>query len=97
MQSGEDGLVDLLNPILLAEHEAAARSAQCLVGGARHEFGQRHGVGMLAGCDQAGDVGHVHHQQSLVISADLGEPREIDLARVSAGACNHELGAMFPG
>ena len=58
----EHGGVDLLRVLLAAEDHAAARAAEGLVDRGRDDVGVRHGVRVQARGDQAGEVGHVHHE-----------------------------------
>ena len=63
------------------EHEAAARAAQGLVGGARDQIGVRDGTRVQPGSHQPGDVRHVHHQHGAHLARHRGEALEIDEAR----------------
>ena len=63
LHAGEDGRVDLLLPVLLAQDETAARAAQRLVRRRGDEVGERHRADVLARGHQPRDVGHVHHEQ----------------------------------
>ena len=73
LNAGKDRRVDSVGPFLLAEDEAGTRAAQRLVRGAGHELGMRHRIGMELGRDQAGDVGHVDHEECADLLADLRE------------------------
>ena len=97
LHAGEDGRVDLVGPLLLAEDEAAARPAQRLVRGAGHEVGVRHRVGVELRRDQPGDVGHVDHEQRPDLLADLGELGEVEHPRVGAGPGDDQLRLVLAG
>ena len=97
LDAREDRLVDRLGEVGPAEHEAAARSAQGLVGRRRHEVGVRERARVEPRRDEAGDVGHVDHQQGVVRPRDRGEPLEVDDPRVGARARDEELRAHLRG
>jgi len=52
---------------------------------------------MHAGGDQPRDVSHVHHQMGATGIGGLAEAREVDLARVRAGARDDELRLVLQG
>ena len=52
---------------------------------------------MHAGGDQPGDVRHVDQQQRAHAVGDLAEAREVDDARVGAGAGDDQLGPCSCG
>ena len=79
-----------------AEHQAATRSAQRLVGRRRDDVGVRERARVEARGDEARDVRHVHHEQRVVRAGDLGKPLEVDDARVGAGARDDELRPDLP-
>jgi hypothetical protein len=95
LHAREDALVDGLGVLLLAEYEAAARTAQRLVRGRGHGIGVRDRRRMQLGCDQPGDVGHVDHEARAHFGGDPGEVLEVDDARVGAGARHDELRPVF--
>ena len=80
-----------------AEDHAGARSAQRLVRGRGDEIGVRHRARMLPGGHQAGDVRHVGHHRRADASGDFADAREIDDARVGAGAHHDHLRLVFVG
>ena len=59
LHAGEHAAIEILRVPFPAQHHAAARSAQRLVGGRRDEVGVRNRARMDAGGDEAGDVRHV--------------------------------------
>ena len=77
--------VDRRRVLLGRQHQAAARTAQRLVGRGRDDVGVRHRVLVagedLAG-DQAGEVGHVDHQRRADLVGDLAHLGEVHPARV---------------
>ena len=97
LDAGEDLAVDRLGVRLAAEDQAAARAAQGLVGGGGDDVGVRHRGGVQPGRDQAGDVGHVHHQGRPDLAGDLGEAVEVEDARVGAGADHQDRAACARG
>ena len=97
LDAGEDRLVERLGVLLLAQDDAAARTAQRLVRGGGDEVGVRHRRGVRAGGDEAGDVGHVDHEHAPTSLAISREALEVDDARVGAGAGDDHLGPVLLG
>src|SRR5205085_11155622 len=89
--------VDLLLPGLPAQDEAAAWTAQRFVRRRGDEVGKGHRVLVLPAGDQPRNVGHVHHEQRTHLLAHLGEGRELDGPRVSAGPGDDQLRLVLPG
>ena len=88
----EDGRVDLLGVLLLAEDHPGARPAERLVGRSRdHVCAELDRVGVQAGGDQPGEVGHVDHQQRADLVGDLAKAREVELARIGRPAGEQQL------
>ena len=95
--AGEDRFVDRFRVLLAAEDHAAARAAEGLVDRRRDDVGVRHRVGVLAGGDQAGEVGHVDHQLGPDRVGDLAEGGEVELARVGGPAGDDHLRLVLLG
>ena len=72
--SGKHRPVQLLRELLAAQHQAAARPAQSLVGGGGHEIHVRDGAWVQPRGDQARDVRHVGHRQCAHGAGDLADP-----------------------
>ena len=72
--------VDELGQLLRAEHEPAARTAQCLVGRGGDDVRVRDGV-VVAGQDLAGDqpreMRHVDHERGADLICDLSQHPEV--------------------
>ena len=83
---GKTALSIVLRQVGAPEDEAAARTAQRLVGRRRDDVGVRERAGMEPGRDEPGDVRHVHEQQRVHAVRDAGHALEVDDARVGAGA-----------
>ena len=96
LRAREDRLVDRGREARAAEHQAATRSAQRLVGRRRDDVGVGERARVEARGDEARDVRHVHHEQRVVRAGDLGKPLEVDDARVGAGARDDELRPDLP-
>ena len=80
--AGEDGRVDLLGVLLLAEDHAAARAAERLVDRRRDDVRVRHRARVQPAGDEAGEVRHVDEQ----VGADLvGDLRGSARSRAAAG------------
>ena len=67
------------------------------MGGARDEVGDRDGIVVDPGGDEAGVVSHVNHQFSAHFPRDLGERAVGDLARIGAGTGDDELWLVLAG
>jgi hypothetical protein len=65
------------------------------LGGGCHHVGKGHGVGVDAAGDQAGVVGHVHHEIGADGLGDLGKALEVDAQAVGRGAGDDELGLVL--
>ena len=77
------------------ERDAAARSAERLVGGRRDQVRVRERAGMQARRDEARDVRHVHEQQRVHAVGDGRHALEVDDPGVGAGA-RHDHPAAGP-
>ena len=95
--AGEDGGVNLLGELLLAEDDGAAGAAQGLVRGRRDHVGIGHGRGMGPAGDQAADVGHVHEHIGPDLVAYLADPGPVYDAGVGGGAGDYHLRLQLPG
>ena len=97
LHAREDGGVDLLLKVGTAEDEAAARTAERLVRGRRHDVGVAERGRVDAGGDEARIVGHVDHQVGADGVGDFGKALEVDAKRVGGGAGDDDLRLAFPG
>lgn len=102
-RSAEDegaALVDPLDQGLFAEDEAAAGTAQSLVGGRGDDVGVRNRI-ELAGedltSDEAGEVSHVDHQDGADFIGDFFHDAEVDRAGVGGVAGEEDEGFDFEG
>ena len=95
--TGEHGAVDLLRKVGGGQDHAATRAAQRLVRGRRDDVRMRDRVGVQTRGDQAGEVGHVDHEEGTHLVGDLPEGGEVELARVGGPAGDDELGAVLVG
>ena len=94
LRAGEHCRVDALgNDGVVGQNQAAAGSAQGLVGGSGHHVGIGHGALVLAARHQTGNVRHIHHQVCAVAVGDLGQFFKVDGAGVGGSACHQHLGA----
>ena len=82
---------------LLAQAQAGPRAAERFVRGGGDEVGDRHGVVVQPGGDQARVVGHVDHQLGADLAGDLGELVVRNLARIGAGAGDDQLRLVLAG
>ena len=82
--AGEDRLVDGGGELLLAQDHAGARPAQSFVGGGGDDVGVRHGRGMHAAGDEAGEVRHVDQVEGADFVGDLAHAGEVDGAGIGA-------------
>ncbi len=97
LHAGEHRAIEVLRVALAAEHHAAARAAQRLVRGRRDELGVRHRARMHAAGDEAGDVRHVDHQRRADALGHRAHAREVDHARIRAGADDDHLRLVLVG
>ena len=95
LHAGEDRLVDGRAEFLLRQDDAGARTAQRLVRGGGDDVGVLAGVGMQARGHQSGDVRHVHQEDGAHGIGNLAEAREIESARIGAGAGDDHLGLVL--
>ena len=89
--AGEDRGVNSLGVFLLGEDHAGAGPTQGFMHGGRHDIGVRYGVGVQAGSDKAGEVGHVYPQFRPHLVGDGAEGRKILVARVGGPAGDNHL------
>ena len=75
LHAGKHGAIEVLCERRLAEHHPAARAAQRLVRGRRHEMRVRDRARVQAGRDQAGDVRHVRHHERADLVGDGADAR----------------------
>ena len=83
--------------LLAAEDQPAAGTAEGLVDGRRDDVGVLDRVRVLAGGDEAGEVGHVDHQLRADRVGDLAEGGEVELARVGRPAGDDQLRPVLLG
>src|SRR5436190_1308370 len=95
LHPGEDGAVDRLRVLLLAEDEAGARPGERLVGGRRDEVGVRHRVRVQAGRDESGEVRHVAKEVRADLVRDLAEAVGLDDTRVRGAAAHDHPRPVF--
>ena len=96
LRAGEHRRVDALgNNGVVGQNQAAAGSAQGLVGGGGHHIGVGHGALVLTARHQTGNVRHIHHQVCAVAVGDLGKLFKVDGAGVGRGARHQHLGAYL--
>ena len=99
LKGGEDGLVDagLEATLVLAEEDhTGTRTTEGLVGGGGNDVAVLEGTGLLAGGDEAGDVGHVHEEEGAVGIGDLTELLVVPITRVG-GSTADEHGGLEEG
>ena len=88
----EDRLVELLGKLLVVgEDNAAARTAQGLVGGGGHDVRIRNRALMQTGGDQTCDMRHIDEQVCADLVCDLSELFKINGTRISGGAGDDHL------
>ena len=89
--AGEDALVDGCGELLLAENKSGARAAQRFVRGGGDDLRVRHGRGMHAAGDEAGEVRHVDDEQRAHLVGDLAHAGKVEDARIGAAAADDDL------
>ena len=97
--SGENCLVEviLLSRFLIAEDHASSRPAQCLMGSGGNHIRIRDRARMKPCGNQAGDMGHVHHQAGSHFIGSLSESLEVNGSCISGGPCNNHFRLAFSG
>ena len=95
--AGEDRRVDLLGVLLAADDHPRAGTADRLVGRRRDDVGVGHGVRVDAGGDEAGEVGHVDHEEGADVVGDRPEALEVLDPRVGRPAGEEELRPALEG
>ena len=93
--AGEDSLVDGLCQLSLAQDDAAAGTAQGLVGGGGDDVCIGHGVGMQTGSNQTGNVSHVNEQVCANLVSDLAELCEVDHTGICGSTGDDHLGLVL--
>ena len=97
LRAGEDGVVDALAELFLAQDDGAARAAQRLVGGRRHDVCVGYGRGVHTSGNQAADVRDVDHEVRADLVGDVAELLPVDEARIGACAGDDDLRRAFLG
>mmetsp|Transcript_22108 Transcript_22108/g.63389 ORF Transcript_22108/g.63389 Transcript_22108/m.63389 type:complete len:484 (+) Transcript_22108:1945-3396(+) len=95
LEGGEYGLVDLgleAAVVLAEEDHAGPGAAEGLVGGGSNDVAVLEGAGLLAGGDEAGDVGHVHEEEGAVGVGNLTELLVVPVAGVGGSAADDHGG-----
>ena len=95
LHSGKDHFVDGRAELLLRQNEPGARPTQGLMRGRGYDVRVLAGIGMQTGCHQPGDVGHIDEEDCAHGVGDLAKAREVDDARIGAGARDNHLGLVF--
>ena len=96
LKAGEDGRVDLLRDVLvIAQDHAAARAAQRLVRGGRHDMRMGQGGGMDAARHQTRDMGHVDMQIGADFVRDGAERGPVPFAAIGGAARQDQLRLML--
>ncbi len=97
LNSREHRFVERLGKLRFAEHHAASRASQRLVGGGGNKVGVRYGTWMQPRRDEACDVRHIDHQQRAGFFGDLPESFKVDRSRIGACAGHNQLGLVLHG
>ena len=91
LHAREDGPVDSLRVLLLAEDEPSARAGERLVRRRGDEVAVRHGARVQAGGDEPGVVRHVAEEQGADLVGDLAELVRLDRPRIGRPAADDQL------
>ena len=96
LHAGEDRAVQLAGERrVIGEDDAAACTAQVLVGGRRGDVGVGQGARMCAPGDQPGEVSHIGKQGGADRIGDRAEAGEVDRAGIGRAAADDELGPVL--
>ena len=92
LEAGEDRRIDLLGDgFVVGQDHAAARAAQGLVRGRRHDMRMAEGRRVLTRGDEAGKMRHIHQEKRSHLIADFTKALEVEVARVSGAAGDDQL------
>ena len=97
LHAREDRAVERLRMLLAAEDQAGARAGERLVRRRADEVAVRHRVGMQAGGDEPGEVGHVAEQHCVHLVGDLTEAVGLDGSWVRRAAADDHPRPVLPG
>mmetsp|Transcript_4311 Transcript_4311/g.19240 ORF Transcript_4311/g.19240 Transcript_4311/m.19240 type:complete len:282 (-) Transcript_4311:28-873(-) len=97
LEAGEHRAVDRLLVLLLVEDHAAAGAAEGLVRGGGDDVAVLEGLRLLLGGDEAGDVGHVHHEHGAALVRNLAKLGVLPVAGVRGAAADDHLGPEVHG
>ncbi len=98
LQAREDRRIQLLgDDLVVGQDQAAARTAQRLVGGGGGDVGIGHRRGMHAARDQTREVRHVDQEVRPDAVGDLAEPLEVPGPRIGRAAGDDQLRPDFLG
>ena len=98
LHAGEHRRIELLRQLLVVgEDRAAARAAQRLVRGRRHDMRMRERARMRAAGHEAGEMRHVDHEIGADLVGDLAEAAEIDDARIGRAAGDDDFRLVLLG
>ena len=92
LQAREDSAVDGFFVLGFHQDDAAARSAQALVGGRCHYVGVRHGVGINTCRNETCIVRHINQKNGANIFGHFGKACKVNVQTVGRCASNDELG-----
>ena len=95
LSTRENTLVDSLGIFFLAEDEAAAGAAKGLMSGAGYNICVFYGVHMKTGCNKAGDMSHIYHEDSADFMCDISDDIEANSSGICACTGNDELRLAF--
>ena len=92
LNAGEHRLVDLRAELLIAsKDEAAARTAQGLVRGRRHDIGVRDRARMLPCGNKSCDVRHIHQKDCTDRLCDCSDAFKVNRTCIRGSPCNDHL------
>lgn len=95
LQTRKHGIGDLgfeVAFILAVEDHTSARSAEGLVCGGGHDVAVGEGTHGFSGGNEAGDVGHVHHEEGAILISNGAVLDVVPLARVGRASADDECG-----
>ena len=95
LRAGEHVAINILTELFLGEDDAGAGAAEGFVGGGGDDVRVFAGVGVEAGGDEAGEVGHVDEKKGADGIGDFAEAFKIPGAGVGAAARDDEFRLVF--
>jgi len=98
LNAWEDARIDLFGQIIvICEDHAATWAAQSFMCGGGNHMRMTDRARIHTGCNQAGIVRHIHHQNRADRIGNFAHPGKIDLPFISRSTTNNHFRALYLG